>query len=153
MRVVDLDDELCIEHPSKRQRTLTSETPEVVINEKRNSVSTQTDNAIVISILDETHIDENEQFSQILPEIVETLIDYGHIIQWKLLFIALARRILSKDKICYRLFLNAVTWFTNENTGAMRYDDVVKRFWGTGLLYNYLKENFLDLCQDLKMKA
>ena len=148
IHIVDIDDELCIETPQKRQKCTATERPESSCEEISKSVGTQTDHVVVITVPDTTHFNEIDSFSQILPEVVETLIEYEHVAQWKLLFVSVARKILPKNNIAYRLFLNVVSWFMNENTTAMRYDDVVKCFWRTGL--QLFKGKFLRFMSGLK---
>ena len=148
IRIVDIDDTLCIETPQKGQKCTATERPESSCEEISKSVGTQTDRVVVITVPDSTHFNEIDSFSQILPEVVETLIEYEHVAKWKLLFVSVTRTILPKNSIAYRLFLNVVSWFMNENTTATRYDDVVKRFWRTGL--QLFKGKFLRFMSGLK---
>ena len=73
IRIVDIDDELCIETPQNRQKCTATERPESSCEEISKSVGTQTDRVVVITVPDTTHFNEIDSFSQILPEVVETL--------------------------------------------------------------------------------
>jgi hypothetical protein len=97
---------------------------------------------------DETDDETLSRLLSILPSVISSLKEAGHIDMFVKFGELVASNRLPLDNIAFLLFNDVVHWYTLDSTSQMRYNDVVKRFWRTG--HKLFKGKFLRFMSGMK---